>query len=546
MEKGREKDKMNQFLKKKILGKFEIEESVLNQFCEENAKIWKQNEQKENGNIFIGLFMVEKWMPWITQKLIFAKGLGDRTGKKPIVVDWEYNENLEKLYGSYGIDLISLKKEMFGNLTGCLYGLAKAVQFFLFDGTGAGMIEMKYKGGRVGQFMYDTVIRTNQDIYTIRKARNKVCFKKIWTTYWFMNSLNKLYQKYRPEYYIFDDLIYDEGMIVEYMRKQGSKVINGTMDSRLLVPDYTEDTVHWPDFDKYIMEQVLNGLSDEEKEAYVKQAENALYDRFHGKNGDARDSKAAFTGKKECSREELVKVMGLDPNKKNVVFCSHTLAESAHRCSKQAYQDTYTWMEETMKFVRDNDSANWIIKVHPVAALKYGEGNVLESLYEKYKSDNLFLFPDEYNSALVGKLADVVVTIYGNAGSEYSCLGIPVILSGNAVYSGMGYTIDAFTREAYEKVLSNINEIKPMTEEQMRTAKLVFTYLSRRINQDLDEFSEKMIALNWKFDAEMMAGNSVKNLNSETISFISDYSKEKNIKETKWYQNGQRQEEYVR
>ena len=536
---------MNQFLRKKIIGKFDIEESVLNRFCEENEKIWKHGGE-ENGCIFVGLFMVEKWMPWLTQKLMFAKGLGEKTGKKPIVTDWEYNENLEKLYASYGIGLISLKQEMFQNLTGCLYGLFKAVQFFLFDGTGACMIGLKYKGSKIGQFMYDTVIRTNQDIYTIRNARNKICFKKVWTSYWFMNSLNKLYKKYCPSYYIFDDLIYDEGMIVEFMRNQGSKVVNGTMDNRILVPDYTTDTVHWPDFDKYIMEQKLNSLSSEEKEEYVKQAEKALFDRFHGKNGDARDSKAAFTGKKECSREELVKVMRLDPNKKNVVFCSHTLAESAHRCSKQAYQDTYTWMEETMKFVRDNDSANWIIKVHPVAALKYGEGNVLESLYEKYKSDNLYLFPDEYNSALVGELADVVVTIYGNAGSEYSCLGIPVILSGNAIYSGMGYTIDAFTREAYENALSSVNEIEPMTEEQTRIAKMVFTYLSHRINQNLDTFSEKMIALNWKFDAEMMAGNSVKNLNSETMNFISDYRKEQNIKETKWYQNGQECVEHIR
>ena len=189
-----------------------------------------------------------------------------------------------------------------------------------------------------------------------------------------------------------------------------------------------------------------------------------------------------------------------------------------------------------MKYVRNRRDANWIIKVHPVAAVKYGEGNVLESLYDKYKSENLHLFPDEYNSALVGKLADVVVTIYGNAGSEYACLGIPVILAGNAVYSGLGYTIDAFTKEAYESALEQINDHPPLTEEQKDTAKLVFTYLSRRINQKLDAFSKKLIEINWKFDAEMMAGGSVKDLNTEAMNFVKEYGKD--VKKTNYYLKG--------
>ena len=528
------------FLEKKLLGKFDVDERVLQDFCKANKEIWGIEDNKEdipqNGYLFIGLFMVEKWIPWLEQKLLYAKGIQDKTGIRPIITDWEYNEKLERLYHSYGFGFLSLKKEMFANPLGCLYGMMKAVKFLLFEGTGKKMIEKKYKGGNVGQFMYDTIIRTNQDIYTIRSARNKVCFKKVFTTYWFMNSLNKVYRRYRPVCYIFDDLIYDEGMVVEYMRKQGSRVINCTMDSRLLVPDYTKNTVHWPDFDKVIMKRKLQKLSEKEKKEYIEQAKEELEARFQGKNGDARDSKAAFTGKKEGSREELVSVMGLDPEKKNVVFCAHTLSESAHRCSRQAYQDTYTWMEETMKYVRNRRDANWIIKVHPVAAVKYGEGNVLESLYDKYKSENLHLFPDEYNSALVGKLADVVVTIYGNAGSEYACLGIPVILAGNAVYSGLGYTIDAFTKEAYESALEQINDHPPLTEEQKDTAKLVFTYLSRRINQKLDAFSKKLIEINWKFDAEMMAGGSVKDLNTEAKNFVKEYGKD--VKKTNYYLKG--------
>lgn len=531
--------KIKEKLEKKLTGKFEIDESVLEQFCTENKNHWKDGG-KEDGYIFIGLFMVEKWVPWLMRKLIFAKGLEESTGRKPIVTDWEYNKKLEALYDSFGIHYIALKKEMFSNIKGCLYGLMKAVFFFLFDGTGAGMIKKKYHGRNVGQFMYDTIIRTNQDIYTIRNARNRICFKKVWTTYWFMSSLNRLCGHYRPDFYVFDDLVYDEGMIAEYMRQCGSTVLNCTMDNRFLLPEKSKGIVYWPDFDKEVMQEKLNSLTEEEKTAYVLRAKEELEERFQGRNGDVRDSKAAFTGKKNASREELSKIMGLSAEKKNVIFCAHTLSESAHRCSEQAYQDTYTWMEETMKYVRDKEQANWIIKVHPIAAAKYGEGNVLESLYEKYKSENLFLFPDEYNSALVGELADVIVTIYGNAGNEYSCLGIPVILAGKATYSGLGYTVDAFTKESYERALDKADHLEPLTEEQTKTAKLVFTYLSRRTCRDLDSFSKKLTELNWKFDTCLMAGESVERLNNEALSFVEDVEKQGNIKESDYYKTGKK------
>lgn len=532
--------KISQFLEKKITGKFEIDEAVLQEFCRENEALWKERTDGKaaEGCIFIGLFMVEKWIPWLERKMLYAKGLEEKTGKKPIVIDWEYHDGLERFYASYGIGLISLKKEMFGNLAGFLYGLCQALGFWLFDGTGRGIVKKKYKDVNAGPFIYDTIIRTNQDIYTVRKARNKICFKKILTSYWFLHSLNRICKKCPPSYYVFDDLVYDEGMIAEFMRRRGGKVLNCTIDGRPQLPDYTEGTIYWPDFDKYVMDKHFQALTKKEEEEAVRRAETALHDRFLGKNGDVRDSKAAFTGKKEGSREELISVMGLDPDKKNVVFCSHTLSESAHRCSRQAYEDTYTWMEETMKYVKDNESANWIIKVHPIAAKKYGETNVLENLYAKYKSKNLYWFPDEYNSSLVGNLADVVVTIYGNAGSEYSCLGIPVILAGNAVYSGLGYTVDAFTVPEYQRALDSVNKIAPLSEKQKDTAKKVFCYLSGKMRTDPDAFSGKMTELTWKFDTELMEGNSVKALNTEALYFVKDYGKQEDIRKTDYYRLG--------
>ena len=59
----------------------------------------------------------------------------------------------------------------------------------------------------------------------------------------------------------------------------------------------------------------------------------------------------------------------------------------------------------------------------------YGESDEVQKLFEKYKSDYMFYFPEEYSGELVKELADVIVTVQGTAGYEYTCFGIPVVLT---------------------------------------------------------------------------------------------------------------------
>lgn len=83
-----------------------------------------------------------------------------------------------------------------------------------------------------------------------------------------------------------------------------------------------------------------------------------------------------------------------------------------------------------------------------------------------------------------------------------------------------------------------MEELQTLTEEQKDRAKLVFNYLSRRINQQLDRFSEKMIEINWKFDEKMMEGSSVKELNTQTMDFIKEFEKNEDMRNTNYYLNG--------
>ncbi len=530
----------------KIHEEFQIDKELLGKFCKENEKLWADNKStlKKDTYIVIGMFMVEKWIPWLEPKLLYAKGIQERTGEKIVILDWGYNEEMEKFYQSYGIEFVSLKDRMFRNPAGCLSGLFKAVLFYLAGGDGTKMSHLKYKGCEVGHFMYDNTVRTNQDIYTIRNVRNKVCFKKVWTSYWLLSSLDKVYKKYVPSHYLFDDLVYDEGMIVEVLRNRQVGMSKYTLEGQKQCPDWKKGTVYWPDFEQQMYKEWLDALTEDEKKKFIIEADKKLEERFRAENGNVRDSKIAFLGKKEASREELSRHMGLHADRKNVIICCHTLSESAHRCSEQVYEDTISWIEETMKLVRNNPKANWIVKVHPIGATKYGEVNVVESLYEKYKSDNLFLFPDDYNSALVGQLADAVITIYGTVGGEYSCLGIPVILAGKAAYSCLGYTVDAFTKEKYENVLENINDyIEPLSDDKKEQAKLYFMYSLRKTRIESDAFGTEIYSQWWDFDTALNSGKAVEEYNNRALKYIQQYMRQNDIKETACYVAGKKRDE---
>ncbi len=527
-------------IRRKIRDNFEIDKQLLEQFCEENRKVWTtQNENFKDKYIIIGMFMVEKWIPWFESKLLYAKGIQERTGEKIVVLDWGYNEELVQLYASYGIEFVSLKEKMFKNWFGCLHGIWKAIKMYIAGGEGTKLCAMKYKGCDIGHFMYDNTIRTIQDIYTIRNIRNKACFKKIWTSYWLLSSLDKVYKKYPAAHYVFDDLVYDEGMIIEVLRNRQVEISSYTLQGQNLRPDWEKATIFWPDFEQKMYFDWLEGKNEDDRKLLTEEADKKLAERFRAENGNVRDSKIAFLGKKESDREELAKFMGLHPERKNVIICCHTLSESAHRCSEQVYEDTYSWIEETMKLVRNNTKVNWIVKVHPIGATKYGEVNVVESLYEKYRSENLFLFPDEYNSALVGKLADAVITIYGTVGGEYSCFGIPVILAGKAAYSGLGYTIDAFTKETYEKILENVDQyMKPLNEEQREKAKLYFMYSLRKNQIDADSFGTELYEQWWDFDTALNSGKPVREYNNRALKYLQKYMLQNDMKETACYMAG--------
>jgi capsule polysaccharide export protein KpsC/LpsZ len=68
-------------------------------------------------------------------------------------------------------------------------------------------------------------------------------------------------------------------------------------------------------------------------------------------------------------------------------------------------------------------------------------------------------------------LTDWGITIRGSVGFELPCLGVPVLTAGTGYYAGRGFTVDSATADEYLGRLRAIQEIPPLTQEQVELAR---------------------------------------------------------------------------
>ena len=116
------------------------------------------------------------------------------------------------------------------------------------------------------------------------------------------------------------------------------------------------------------------------------------------------------------------------------------------------------------------------------------------------------MLDDSISAESIRNIADVLVTIGGNAGGEFACVGIPSVIAGKTYYSGFDFTKEPRDYNEYEKQLRDIADIAPLTEKQTDTAKSVF-YLrfTDQYNEYkyLDEFALYVRGLYDKFSEEV-------------------------------------------
>ena len=180
-------------------------------------------------------------------------------------------------------------------------------------------------------------------------------------------------------------------------------------------------------------------------------------------------------------RAELLGSLGLDPAKKTAVVFSHILWDANMFYGDDLFADQEAWFVETVRSAAANASVNWIVKLHPANVWKLRrEGLEGELGEERAIAREIGSLPDhvavlrpesEISTRSVFQATDYGITIRGSVGFELPCLGVPVLTAGTGFYSDRGFTIDSTSAEEYLERLRQIEEVAPLTPDQIELAR---------------------------------------------------------------------------
>lgn len=459
----------------KNLESFPISEEVVKKFIEYNKSQWPKI--KPSGKyIIINLSMVRMQVAWVIPKLLYAKALQEKTGATPIALTWRPNPLLTEFFESFGVKHVAIDDLCKMSKGGFLRAMTKTLTFTALHTSGEAVKNYKILNINVGRNLYEDILRTSS-LSTIHSCKNKIVVKKLFHITWAMYAINKFIKSHPLEFAVMDDFAYHEGAFIKLFRTKGAKLFacNNADHERVLFDNEDEIVTRMAKSNEKYHEDI-NNISDD----VITEADKLILDRFSGKNGREID-RGAFAGKTVLTREELIERFGLDGNKKTVVIMAHTFTDAVFNYGTYYFRDYYDWLEQTLKIARTVDTVNWILKPHPTRHAYNEEIDSIEAMFEKYKTPNLFFMDDDISAESVKNIADLLVTIGGNAGAEFACFGIPAIIVGTPWYAGFGITIEPKTYKEYKDYLEKASDIKMLDEAHIIIAKKLF-YIKNNIN----------------------------------------------------------------
>lgn len=485
------------------------ESEVFKKFCEINSKYWDKIEHDNDAGLMLveGLF-AESGPNYVVRVGMIAKALEKVTKATPLVLLrlGEKSEPYKKqVWSSFKFDdFIGVYDDIYSNfsffektkikiLTEIYFWWSKLLISLKKNNEFANISFDKVK---IGDILYDEIIKeTPVGQHTIKKIskKHKKFFEKMFV-YFFVSK--SIYEKYKPKYYVTTHIQYvSYGLPVRYFAHRGTLIIETTDDMLFIYDDFNTYPRFHTEVNRGIRKNFDKIFNDEKIQELAKKQ---LTERFTGQ-ADQIDVQMAYKNKQSYSKELLKESLNIKNDNPIVFIFAHIFADTPQGASeKMLFADYYLWLTETIKFIRTVQDINWVIKPHPSSNV-YGEEGDVAKLIKKFckPSDSVFICPKDFNTASVLDCAKAIVTVQGTVGLEYSCMGIPIVLAGQAFFSGFGFTCEPQNQKEYFKQLKEINNLQPLSELQMKTAVTAYKAFSEMTNKDFSLIDTKMKDLVW-------------------------------------------------
>ncbi len=451
-------------------------------FISQNRSYWEddKNENKKRNKKVILVEISEKNPFELESNMRVSKTIEENNGGRIVVLLSSFlsvGEPYYKLAKSYSVfRVILFERFIFRKSVYFLKSLIEAINLYRETHSLEDIEQIIYKKILIGDLIYDTYIRLLDKGYSPKK--DFYLFKLIVQSLLKYKMVNYIFETNDVEYLVVADKCYiKHGILYRVAIEKGVKVLMPTKELKLLHKDNINTHFYHPELSLTLLRKKLVGVN------YKKELEEYFQKRFSGAI-DQIDVVTSYRNKKVYSEAEVIDLLDLDRDKKNVVIMPHAFSDFPH-VAEGLFSDYYVWLVELLKIVRVVDNVNWIIKPHPTSYF-FNETGAVENLLVELKVKNVKIVPEDLNTSSIKDFADIILTVRGTAGLEFATFGIPVVTAGKGCYSGYGLDIEPVSKLEYRHTIANLDRVDRLTEEKIDVSRILFHYLFIKKNAKLN------------------------------------------------------------
>ena len=425
----------------------------------------------------------ERYVPTFSLS-IFSKAICKKFDLSPILVtDLNKDHNIRKIFSSFNYDLI-FSVFRFKFLLKNWNIFFKTIYFFLsniflifFKPFKWIINNFNVKGIFIGDLVYDTYIRSN---FNYKKPKKNLRF--LWllfkTIFRVFNLKINLFDKKIIKIVLVGTVCYSTNgaIVTRIANKKKIKVVEPFFYG---FREHTNKTIEFGYYNQYVQKN-LNKIKNINIKTADKFFDKKFYKDFIGSYTGRKDilNQRKKTKKELLNKSDFLKKLNLKNDyKKIVLFACHAFSDAPHGLGRDfIFDDYYQFLKESLNFIKNNkdNSILWLIKPHPSSEW-YGEKGVVEKLVEDTGVSNIKIFPETISTLNAINNTDLVITGRGTIGMEFAAFGKLSLTLGSAPYSALNICKRIKTKKIYFHLLSNIGNIKGISNNQKNLArKLIF------------------------------------------------------------------------
>lgn len=443
-------------------------------FVNANRPHWQTPLRRTAKVVLVEGFLADYGPNYLLRTGTLARAIQDETGAQPLVVtdDFGFRAHLLRcLYGSFGIKRFFYARSGLYAL-GCWLAATILAERVVRRGmTTDELLHLSIRGIKVGDLIYDEIIRLpGRRSFTVEHVSPEHV-GLVRDAYFYVMRLARLFEEHDVESAVVTHTSYVKFGVLARLCYARDVDLYETTDMHLALFQRRGEgrLPTWHNGVRSCLERELRAITD--REEAQRRSERRLAERFAGTTDNIDQ---AFNNKTRYTRTELCRRLNLDGSAPIAFIMAHIFTDSPHLSDAMVYRDYYQWLRETIDAVGQIPGVNWIVKAHPGASL-YGEAGAVEELVaERGRAGVVRCCPQDLHAGSIRETADAIVTVQGSAALEFSCFGIPAVVSGKAYYSDFGFTYDVQTVEEHLALLRRVRTLPRLSVAQVELAKLVY------------------------------------------------------------------------